>query len=54
MCLAIAMYILTATFGILVKIILVMSIFFLNVLGNTIYLVYALFQILVRTQTETE
>lgn len=54
MCLAIAMYILTATFGVLLKLITAIGIFLLNILGRTIYFTYSLFHTLLRMYTETE
>lgn len=54
MCLAIAMYILTATFGILSKIAVAIGIFLLNFLGRMIYFMYALGRALMDSHTETE
>lgn len=50
MCLAIAMYILTATFGILLKLIIPIGIFFLNLLGRIIYFTYSFFHKLTATE----
>ena len=47
MCLAIALYVLTATFGILSNLAIAIGIFLLTLLGRMIYYLYATFHVLV-------